>query len=99
MFGSPKMMGASDYSERYLREIAVVCAFGAGAPDSFLMNYVAIGLVLAPKRGQEQSVSGDQYVVQFCCQMHTATRNSLMLIMASNLWLEFRSGLGVDRSF
>jgi hypothetical protein len=33
MFGSLEMMGASDYSERYLREITVLRAFEAGAPD------------------------------------------------------------------
>jgi hypothetical protein len=90
-------MGASDYLERYLGEMTVLRAFEAGALDYLLINYFAIGSAFAPKREQKRSVFCDQYAVQFCCQMHTATRNSLMLMMASHLRSELPSGLGVDR--
>jgi hypothetical protein len=48
------MMGTSNYLERYLREITALRAFEAGALDHLLMNYVAVGSVLAPKRGQKR---------------------------------------------
>lgn len=57
------MMGTSDYLERYLSEITAPHAFEAGALDYSLMNYFAIGLVLAPKRGQKRSVFCNQHTV------------------------------------
>jgi len=56
-------MGTSDYLERYLSEITAPHAFEAGALDYSLMNYFAIGLVLAPKRGQKRSVFCNQHTV------------------------------------
>ena len=57
------MMGTSNYLERYLSEITALRAFEAGALDCLLMNYFAIGSVLAPKHGQKRSVFCDQHTV------------------------------------
>jgi hypothetical protein len=57
------MMGASDYSERYLSEITALHAFEARAFDYLMMNYFVMGSVLALKRGQKQSVFCDQHSV------------------------------------
>jgi hypothetical protein len=58
-----EMMGTSNCLERYLSEITALRAFKAGPLDHSLMNYFAIGGVLAPKRGQKRSVLCDQYTV------------------------------------
>jgi hypothetical protein len=58
-----EIMGTSNCLESYLSEITALRAFEVGALDDSLINYFAIGPVLAPNRGQERSVFCDQQTV------------------------------------
>ena len=58
-----KVMGTSDYPERYLSEMTALRVFEAGAFDYLLMNYFTIASALVPKCGQERSVFCDQPTV------------------------------------
>jgi hypothetical protein len=63
MFNSIKNDGHIQLSGTILSEITALRAFEAGALDYLLMNYFAIGSVLAPERGQKRPGFCDQYTV------------------------------------